>query len=78
MDAAESIGIKDFEGIELTGDRRLLLATGQWKDFSRLPEWISLVEPYLAPFLANKGMVGLDLPSVDYLVSKKLPARNKL
>ncbi|WHY57938.1 hypothetical protein [Peribacillus simplex] len=56
----------------------MLLATGQWKDFSRLPEWISPVEPYLAPFLANKGRVGLDLPSVDCLVSKKLPARNKL
>ncbi|MDR4927300.1 hypothetical protein [Peribacillus simplex] len=29
VDAAESIGIKDFEGIQ--GARRLLLATGQWK-----------------------------------------------
>ncbi len=44
VDAAESIGIKAFEGIELTGVRRLLVATGQWKDLSRFPEWIPPVE----------------------------------
>ncbi|MCY8936340.1 arylformamidase [Peribacillus frigoritolerans] len=80
VDAAESIGIKAFEGIELTGVRRLLVATGQWKDLSRFPEWIPPVEPDLAPFLANKGvrLLGLDLPSVDCLDSKELPAHNKL
>jgi arylformamidase len=80
VDAAESIGIKAFEGIELTGVRRLLVATGQWKDLSRFPEWIPSVEPDLAPFLANKGvrLLGLDLPSVDCLDSKELPAHNKL
>ncbi|MGG0412541.1 hypothetical protein [Peribacillus simplex] len=62
----------------MTRVRPLLLATGQWKDLSRFPEWIPPVEPDLAPFLANKGMIGLDLPSVDYLDSKELPARNKL
>ncbi|MBX9957685.1 arylformamidase [Peribacillus simplex] len=80
VDAAESIGIKAFTGIELTGVRRLLVATGQWKDLSRFPEWIPPVEPDLAPFLANKGvrLLGLDLPSVDCLDSKELPAHNKL
>ncbi|WP_311315176.1 MULTISPECIES: cyclase family protein [unclassified Bacillus (in: firmicutes)] len=80
VDEAESIGIKAFEGIELTGVRRLLVATGQWKDLSRFPEWIPPVEPDLAPFLANKGvrLLGLDLPSVDCLDSKELPAHNKL
>lgn len=80
VDAAESIGIKAFEGIELTGVRRLLVATGQWKDLSRFPEWIPPVEPDLAPYLANKGvrLLGLDLPSVDCLDSKELPAHNKL
>ncbi|WP_307730046.1 cyclase family protein [Peribacillus sp. AS_2] len=80
VDAAESIGIKAFEGIELTGVRRLLVATGQWKDLSRFPEWIPPVEPDLAPFLANKGvrLLGLDLPSVDCLDSKELPSHNKL
>lgn len=80
VDAAESIGIKAFEGIELTGVRRLLVATGQWKDLSRFPEWIPPVEPDLAPFLANKGvrLLGLDLPSVDCLDSIELPAHNKL
>ena len=54
VDAAESIGIKAFEGIEFTGVRRLLLATGQWKDLSRFPEWIPPVDPELAPFLLIK------------------------
>lgn len=80
MDAAESIGIKDFEGVELTGVRRLLLSTGQWKDHSRFPEWIPAVEPGLAPFLANKGvrLLGIDLPSVEFLDSKELPAHHAL
>ncbi|MGZ9816273.1 hypothetical protein ACXM0N_10145 [Peribacillus simplex] len=42
MDEAESNGIKAFEGI---GVRWLLLATGQWKELSRFPEWIPPVEP---------------------------------
>jgi arylformamidase len=80
VDAAESIGIKDFEGVELTGVRRLLLGTGQWKDHSRFPEWIPAVEPGLAPFLANKGvrLLGIDLPSVEFLDSKELPAHHAL
>ncbi len=57
-----------------------MVATGQWKDLSRFPEWIPPVEPELAPFLANKGvrLLGLDLPSVDCLDSKELPVHNKL
>ncbi|MFC5362859.1 hypothetical protein ACFSE3_13390 [Peribacillus frigoritolerans] len=58
----------------------MLVATGQWKDLSRFPEWIPPVDPDLVPFLANKGvrLLGLDLPSVDCLDSKELPAHNKL
>lgn len=80
VDAAESISIESFKGIELTGVQRLLLATGQWKDLSRFPDWIPPVEPELAPFLANKGvrLLGLDLPSVDYLDSKELPAHHAM
>ncbi|WP_377434923.1 hypothetical protein [Peribacillus sp. YIM B13477] len=79
MDAAESIGIKAFEGIELTGVRRLLVATGQWKDLSRFPEWIPPVDPDLVPFLANKGvrLLGLDLPSSTVSTAKNyLPTIN--
>ncbi|CAH0207011.1 Kynurenine formamidase [Peribacillus sp. Bi96] len=80
VDAAESISIESFKGIELTGVQRLLLATGQWKDLSRFPDWIPPVEPELAPFLANKGvrLLGLDLPSVDHLDSKELPAHHAM
>ncbi|WP_309476846.1 cyclase family protein [Bacillus sp. ISL-34] len=75
VDAAESIGIKAFEGIELTGVRRLLLATGQWKDLSLFPEWIPPIEPDLAPFLANKGLGSLGL---IYLPSTVSTAKNCL
>lgn len=80
IDAAKSIGVEAFTGIDFTGIERLLLATGQWKDLSRFPEWIPTIDPELAPYLADKGvkLLGLDLPSVDYLDSKELPAHHAL
>ncbi|KRF64598.1 kynurenine formamidase [Bacillus sp. Soil768D1] len=80
IDAAKSIGVEAFTGIDFTGIERLLLATGQWKDLSRFPEWIPTIDPELAPYLADRGvkLLGLDLPSVDYLDSKELPAHHAL
>ncbi|MBK5497876.1 arylformamidase [Peribacillus sp. TH14] len=80
IDATKSIGVEAFTGIDFTGIERLLLATGQWKDLSRFPEWIPTIDPELAPYLADKGvkLLGLDLPSVDYLDSKELPAHHAL
>ena len=80
IDAAKNIGVEAFTGIDFTGIERLLLATGQWKDLSRFPEWIPTIDPELAPYLADKGvrLLGLDLPSVDYLDSKDLPAHHAL
>lgn len=80
IDAIKSIGIEAFTGIDLTGVERLLLATGQWKDLTQFPKWIPAIEPELAPYLAEKGvrLLGLDLPSVDYLDSKELPAHHAL
>ncbi|MFF2288298.1 arylformamidase [Peribacillus butanolivorans] len=80
IDAAKSIGVEAFTGIDFTGIERLLLATGQWKDLSRFPEWIPTIDPELAPYLADKGvkLLGLDLPSVDYLDSQELPAHHAL
>ncbi|MGE7781326.1 arylformamidase [Peribacillus sp. NPDC097264] len=80
VDVDRSIGIEALVDIELNGIERLLLATGKWKDLSQFPDAIPAIEPGLASFLAEKGvkLLGLDLPSVDYLDSKELPAHHAL
>ncbi|WP_226643797.1 arylformamidase [Mesobacillus subterraneus] len=76
----ESIGIKNLEGIELQGVKRLLIRTDSWTDKTVFPESIPHIEPELAAYLAEKGvqLLGLDLPSVDPLDSKELPAHHEL
>lgn len=80
VDVSKSIGVEDLVDIDLNGTERLLLATGKWKDLSHFPEEIPAIEPALASYLAEKGvkLLGLDLPSVDYLDSKELPAHHAL
>ena len=80
VDVTKSIGLEAFRDIDLNGVERLILATGKWKNLSRFPDEIPAIEPDLAPFLAEKGvrLLGLDLPSVDYLDSKELPAHHAL
>jgi arylformamidase len=75
-----SIRPTDLAGMDLSGVKRLLIRTGAWSDPCRFPETIPHVEPELAPFLAEKGvrLLGLDLPSVDPLDSKELPAHHAL
>lgn len=75
-----SIGIKELEGIELKGVKRLLVHTDAWQDKTVFPEHIPHIEPELAPYLAGKGvqLLGLDLPSVDPLDSKDLSAHHEL
>lgn len=75
-----SIGIKELEGIELKGVKRLLVRTDAWQDKTVFPEHIPHIEPELAPYLAGKGiqLLGLDLPSVDPLDSKDLSAHHEL
>lgn len=76
----ESIGIKELEGIELQGVKRLLIRTDSWTDKTVFPEAIPHIEPEFAAYLAEKGvqLLGLDLPSVDPLDSKELPAHHEL
>lgn len=69
-----------FTGLDLTGVQRLIVRTDAWPDKGRFPEWIPPVDAALAPFLKSRGVVllGLDLPSVDVLDSKPLPAHHAL
>ncbi|PTM58991.1 arylformamidase [Desmospora activa] len=65
---------------DISGVTRLLIRTDAWIDRSRFPETIPLVDPALAPWLQERGvqLLGLDLPSVDPLDSKDLPAHHAL
>ncbi|GIO06467.1 kynurenine formamidase [Brevibacillus reuszeri] len=75
-----SIGADDLANIDLAGITRLLLRTSSWSDPVQFPESICYLRPDLAPFLAEKGirLIGVDVPSVDPLDSKELPAHHGL
>ncbi|MDQ6422397.1 arylformamidase [Paenibacillus sp. LHD-117] len=74
------IGIDDIAGMNLSGVRRLLIRTDAWQDRSAFPAAIPHLEPGLAAYLSQLGirLIGLDLPSVDPLDSKELPAHHAL
>jgi arylformamidase len=76
----ESIGASDFESIDLHDVERVLLKTNSWKNPKVFPESITYLRPDLAPFLGEKGvrLIGVDVPSVDPLDSKELPAHHSL
>jgi arylformamidase len=80
VEKPESIGIKELQGVDLNGVKRLLIRTDSWSDKTVFPESIPHIEPELAAFLAGKGvqLLGLDLPSVDPLDSKELHAHHEL
>ncbi|MGW9129171.1 arylformamidase, partial [Paenibacillus chitinolyticus] len=75
-----SIGADDLADVDLTGITRLLLRTSSWSDPNQFPESICYLRPDLAPFLAEKGirLIGVDVPSIDPLDSKELPAHHGL
>ncbi|QHW31163.1 arylformamidase [Paenibacillus rhizovicinus] len=77
---AASIGIDVLAGFDLEGVVRLLIRTDAWTDRQRFPQRIPPVEPQAAAYLAARGvrLIGLDLPSVDLLDSKELPAHHAL
>ncbi|PTX64519.1 kynurenine formamidase [Melghirimyces profundicolus] len=74
------ISRRELEGENLEGVARLLIRTDAWPDKSVFPGEIPPVHPDLAPYLEEKGirLLGLDLPSVDPLDSKALPAHHAL
>ncbi len=76
----ESIGAADLDKINLDGCKRVLFRTLAWENPDVFPEKIPHIEPNLAPFLGSKGvqLIGLDIPSVDPIDSKELPAHHSL
>lgn len=76
----ERISADVFKNHQLEGVSRLLIRTDAWQDKSAFPTSIPYIDPELAPFLANHGvkLLGLDIPSVDPLDSKELPAHHAL
>ncbi|MFB5190661.1 arylformamidase [Alicyclobacillus fastidiosus] len=78
--AIGSIGVEDIERVDLQGVTRLLIRTGAWEERRVFPEKIPEIRPELAEYLAGRGvqLLGLDLPSVDPLDSKELPAHHAL
>ncbi|WP_134704258.1 arylformamidase [Ammoniphilus sp. YIM 78166] len=76
----ESLGAEDLFPFNLDGVTRILIRTDSWVDPTRFPTDICYLRPDLAPYLAEKGvrLIGLDVPSVDPLDSKHLPAHHAL
>ncbi|WP_374718304.1 arylformamidase [Neobacillus sp.] len=76
----KSIGIKELSEVNLDGVTRLLIRTDSWQNRKEFPQSIPPVEPELAAYLSENGvrLLGLDLPSVDSLDSKELPAHHEL
>ncbi|WP_409305045.1 arylformamidase [Peribacillus sp. SCS-155] len=75
-----SIGLRELENHTIKGVERLIIRTDGWTDRSEFPESIPHVETGVAAYLAEQGirLLGLDLPSVDPLDSKELPAHHEL
>jgi arylformamidase len=80
MTGKESIGVKDLEGVDLNGMKRVLFRTLSWQNASEFPVKILHLEADLGPFLAEKGirLIGVDVPSVDPIDSKDLHAHHRL
>ncbi|MCG5026888.1 arylformamidase [Anoxybacillus flavithermus] len=76
----KKIGIDELQHIDLKGVTRLLIYTGACANRMVFPKTIPHIEPSLAPYLSKQGirLIGVDLPSVDPLNSKELPAHHEL
>jgi arylformamidase len=80
MQNRESIGASDLAEIDLQDVERVLFKTNSWVNPEHFPEIIPFLRPDLATFLGEKGirLIGVDVPSVDPLDSKELPAHHAL
>ncbi len=77
---ADSIGESELRGHSLEGVSRLLVKTGAWTEREVFPERTVHFRPDAAPYLASRGvrLVGTEMPSVDPIESKDLPAHHAL
>jgi arylformamidase len=76
----ESIGAEDLESLDLKDVTQLLVRTNSWADKSAFPSEITYLHENIGPFLKKNGirLIGVDVPSVDPLDSKELPAHHSL
>lgn len=76
----ESIGAEDLESFNLLNVTKLLIRTNSWGNKSAFPSTITYLKENIGPFLKKNGidLIGVDVPSVDPLDSKELPAHHSL
>lgn len=77
---AESIGESELSEHSFDGAARLLVKTGAWMERDVFPEIVVHFRPDAAPYLASRGvrLIGTEMPSVDPIESKELPAHHAL
>lgn len=70
----------DLARIDLGGVSRLIIRTDSWVDRSRFPGKFCCLDPEAALFLQEQGicLLVLDVPSVDLVDSRELPAHHAL
>lgn len=80
VSGAESIGESELSEHDFDGVSRLLVKTGAWTEREVFPERIVHFRLDAAPYLASRGvrLVGTEMPSVDPIESKDLPAHHAL
>ncbi|WP_409253108.1 arylformamidase [Bacillus sp. SCS-153A] len=80
MCGKESIGAEELKSLNLRDVTQLLIRTNSWEDKSAFPSEITYLREDIGPFLKENGiqLIGVDVPSVDPLDSKALPAHHSL
>ncbi|USK27912.1 arylformamidase [Bacillus sp. CMF21] len=74
----EVITAHELKKADLSETERLLIRTDSWDDPLRFPEEFSYFHPDAAAYLKEIGvkLIGVDVPSVDFMKSKELPAHH--
>lgn len=74
----EVITAHELKKADLSETERLLIRTDSWNDPLRFPEEFSYFHPDAAAYLKEIGvkLIGVDVPSVDFMKSKELPAHH--
>ena len=75
----KSLSIEEFSHLDLKGVTRLLIRTDSWTNKDDFPDSIPHIEESVIDYLGQLGicLIGIDLPSIDPLDSKTLPAHHK-
>ncbi|MGM0922367.1 MAG: arylformamidase [Bacillota bacterium] len=74
----EVITAHELKKAGLSETERLLIRTDSWDDPLRFPDEFSYFHPDAAAYLKEIGvkLIGVDVPSVDFMKSKELPAHH--